>query len=367
MTDDRLTPVVDAILTDGAATTAPAGAAVAIRTAGTERTAVAGSRTGGLDAPMTVDTEHDLASVTKVVATTTVLIRLISQRALRLDDAVTRHLPWFRGEGRDRVTVRHLLAHRAGLWEWQPLYLTGIDPWEYLSRLPLRYRPESGYHYSDLGFMLLGRIIETVTGMRLDEAVHRLVTEPLGLRFSYGRPGGAVVAASSYGDTAERRMVATGEPYPILGPVTCHRWRDEPIAGEVNDGNAHKAFHGVSGHAGLFGTLGDLLRFGHVLAHYRDHTQLWRPEVVDGFLAPGPDSGRHLGFRSWTVRGATLYGHPGFVGCVIGFAPESGTALALCSNRLLTHGTPTPVDELWSTALTALPETVDRYGYEESR
>lgn len=356
MTANPLQPVADTLTTVNGATAAPAGAVVGVQVGDVVQTAVAGRRTIDPDAPMTVHTAHDLASVTKIVATTTSLIRLVSQAELGLDDTVMRHVPWFTGDGRDQVTVRQLLAHRGGLWEWQPLYLTGTDPWEYLARLPLRYRPDSEYHYSDLGFMLLGRIIETVTGQRLADAVRHLVIEPMGLAgVAYARPVGADVAASAYGDAAERRMVATGEPYPVIEPIPEHDWRSGQIVGEVNDGNAFGVFDGVSGHAGLFGQPSDLLRFAYTMAHYGDHTELWRPEVVEQFLAPGPDPGRHLGFRSWEAGGVTVYGHPGFVGCVVGFAPQTGASVAMCTNRLLTRGTPTPNEELWSTTLRALP------------
>lgn len=344
-----------ATLTAGAKTP-PAGVALALRGTGPDEldlSMVTGNRTAGTEvAPMTSGTIHDLASVTKIVATTTSLIRLVSDGVVDLDDPVVRYLPGFTGEGRDSVTLKHLLSHRGGLWEWQPLYLSAADsPWEYIERLPLRYRPDSGRHYSDLGFMLLGRVIATVCGQGLAEAVTRLVIEPLGLTDTgFARPIGTEVAASAHGDDAERRMVATGTPYPILTDATFTDWRLRPILGEVNDGNAFRVFGGVSGHAGLFGSITDLATFGSALARYRDHPRLWRAEVVERFLAPGPDAGQSLGFRSWDLAGTTFYGHPGFVGCAVGFSPDADLVVALCTNRLLTDGTPMSNDDLWSVA-----------------
>ncbi|GAA4914599.1 CubicO group peptidase (beta-lactamase class C family) [Stackebrandtia albiflava] len=338
----------------------PAGASVGLRAPGVSRHGVAGFRTLGDDPrPMTRDTAHDLASVTKIVATTTALIRLVSDRHLRLDDPVSHHLPGFTGDGRESVTVRQLLRHRGGLREWQPVYLHADNPdaaLAYVQRLPLRYRPDTGRHYSDLGFMLLGGIVETVTGLGLADAVTTLVTAPLRLDHTrYATPLGTDIAASAPGDDVEHDMVATGEPHPVLPPAPeFTRWRTRPLIGEVNDGNAFHAFGEVAGHAGLFSTLDDLLTFADTLAHYRDHTRLWRPEVVDEFLAPGPDPEQALGFRrhpfSVDGRTVTMYGHPGFVGCVVGFAPETGTALAMCGNRLTTGRPPVPTDELWTQA-----------------
>ena len=135
-------------------------------------------------------------------------------------------------------------------------------------------------HYSDLGFLLLGRIISAVTGLPLDAAVRELVTAPLGLdRTGYG-PIAAPVASSSVGDAAERRMVATGEPYPILTADRDFAWREGEITGSVNDGNSFHAAGGVSGHAGLFSTADDLLTLGAALAAPVRHPELWDPDAV---------------------------------------------------------------------------------------
>lgn len=339
----------------------PAGVVIGVRDPSGDDIVAAGTRDPDGD-PMTVDTRHDLASVTKIVGTTAAVMALMSVGQLDMTDPVSRFLPTVTAD----LTIEQLLRHRAGLWEWQPLYLTARDPaaaWHRLDRLPLRYRPDSGFHYSDLGFMLLGRVVARITGEPLDVAVTRLVTEPLGMTGTGYRPGPGPVAASAYGDAAERRMVATGEPYPVLTPRRDFKdWRTTVITGEVNDGNAFHALGGVSGHAGLFGTVTDLLTIGTALARYRDRVGPWDPAVVARFLAPGPDAGRHLGFRSWPVeidgRTTTMYGHPGFVGCVLGFLPDRGAAVALCGNRLLTDGEPAPTEELWTIVRRAAGQTL---------
>ncbi|GAA3657806.1 serine hydrolase domain-containing protein [Nonomuraea antimicrobica] len=332
------------------ATDAPPGLVVAARTPWFDFTECTGHRTVVRDggrlagaALMTADTYHDLASVTKVLATTTMLIRLVSDRLVDLDAPLSAYLTG----SYEAITVRDLLLHRGGLWEWWPLYIQPRLP-------PPRYRPGRARHYSDLGFVLLGRIVTAVTGLRLDRALAELVTRPLGLTSTtYGRPAGAQAAMSALDDRVEMTMLDTGRPYPVpyrSGDFT--GWRSEPVLGEVADGNAFHAFGGVSGHAGLFSTVPDLLRYAAALSRYEEHDHLWRPEVAREFFAPGPDAGQALGFRRYALElpgeTVTVLGHPGHVGCAVGFVPGRDIALALASNRLLVDGTPTPTDSLWN-------------------
>ena len=307
---------------------------------------------------MTTETAFDIASVSKVAATTTAILRLVSRGELGFDDPVERFV---RGTAcAAGTTVRHLLQHRAGLWEWQPLYLDRehtIDPAAAVDAIPLRYGLDGGRHYSDLGFMLLGRIIAAVTGAPLDAAVRELVTAPLGLdRTGYG-PFAPPVASSAVGDAAERRMVVTGEPYPILTTAREFAWRDDEIAGVVNDGNCFHALGGVAGHAGLFSTAGDLLTLGAVLAAPERHPELWDPDAVAELFRDGPDPGQALGWRSDAIAVAgertRLLWHPGYTGCALGLLPGTGTAVVLLSTRLFA-AEPAPTEALWRTALPAL-------------
>ncbi|MEV4109438.1 serine hydrolase domain-containing protein [Nonomuraea sp. NPDC049695] len=340
---------------DAQAVNAPAGVVMAARTPWFDLTECTGHRTvrweGGErvgEAPMTLETFHDLASVTKVVATTTALIRLVSDRLVDLDAPLNTYV----SRSYEAITVRDLLLHRGGLWEWWPLYIQADPP-------PPRYRPGRARHYSDLGFVMLGRIVAAVTGLSLDQAVAELVTGPLGLTSTtYARPAGPEVAMSALDDQVEMTMLDTGRPYPVpYRSSDFAGWRREPMLGEVADGNAYHAFGGVSGHAGLFSTVPDLLAYGLAMSRYEEHDRLWRPEIAREFFTPGPDAGQALGFRTYELRlwdeTVTVLGHPGYVGCAVGFVPGRDIALALASNRLLVRGEPTPTDALWDDLLQA--------------
>jgi CubicO group peptidase (beta-lactamase class C family) len=345
-------------------TAGPAGIAIAVRSEHVDVRVAVGSRTvegspPGL-LPMTVETAHDLASVTKVV-TTTALMRLVSQRHVGLDDPVQRYVPRFTGAEQDSVTVRDLLLHRGGLREWWPLYAADPrDPDGVIDRLPLRYPVGERYHYSDLGFMLLGRIVATVAASPLDSAIAELVTSPLGLAATrFARPRRADdVAMSAFDDRVEREMLDSGSPYPVAYTSRdFDGWRTDPIVGIVNDGNAFHAYGGVAGHAGLFSTIDDLLTLADALGRATGGDDLIDPAVAHEFFAPGPDEGQSLGFRRYDIEldetSTTLLGHTGFVGCGVGFVPGRGVAVALASNRLVTAGEPASTNDLWAAVITA--------------
>lgn len=338
----------------------PLGVVVGISTdAGTRIEAVGAADAAGR--PVLHGTRFDVASVSKVVATTTSIHRLASLGLLRLDEPIDRFVPGTRCAPGTAIST--LMRHRAGLWEWQPLYLARTpdgdraDPYDALAALPLRYPPDDHRAYSDLGFILLGRMVEKITGLPLDRAVAQLVTVPLGLDATGYGPVTGDVAASAVGDGIEQEMIRTGVPYPVLYPAGDVAWRPYELVGEVNDGNCHRAFAGVSGHAGVFATAGDLLRLARSLAAADDHEDLWRPDVTSRIFAEGPDAGQALGWRTMPVQldgqRRTMVWHPGFTGCGVGLVPGTGVAVTLLSNRLMSPE-PLPTALLWATALEAL-------------
>jgi len=343
---------------------APLGVAVGV-VDGTGRALACGGSANIAGAAVTADTAFDVASVTKVAATTTALLRLATLGRVTFDDPVSRYLPHTRCA--PQTTLRDLLHHRAGLWEWQPLYLESGDPIERIAALPPRYDLHAGRHYSDLGFMLLGRIVEIVVGADLAVAVRDLVTEPLGMNRTGYAPVAAPVASSAVGDAVERAMVDSGEPYPILTDRRDFAWRDGEVTGAANDGNCAHAFGGIAGHAGLFSTVDDLLTLGRALAGPAEHDDLWHGDLVADMFRDGPDDGQALGWRSTAVRigggEERMLWHPGFTGCALGVVPASGTAIVLLSNRLLAPA-PETTQSIWQRVHPALlgadaPRTIE--------
>jgi CubicO group peptidase (beta-lactamase class C family) len=285
--------------------------------------AVAGNAqvNGGPCRPMHQDTLFDLASLTKVVATLPTVLRLAERGDLALDDRVTRFLPQFSGEGRDEVTVRHLLAHTSGLpaeirfWHRYP---TAEQAEPAVLTVPLTHPPGTTVVYSDIGFMLLGRIVTAVTSAPLDAAVAELVTRPLGMTRTGFNPGPDQAA-----------QAASTELQPDGTALT----------GVVHDENA-RFFGGVSGHAGLFAPAEDLARY---------LTEAW---LGDTLLAPatreeacrlqteGTDGRRGLG---WVLPGDQHYSlgthwpgtsitHTGFTGTSLACDPATGYWAVLLTN-----------------------------------
>lgn len=298
--------------------------------------------------PMTRDHVFDLASLTKVFATTFALMRLVDDGRVALDAPLYRYLPAFRGPARDSVTVRHLLTHTSGLPPWEPVYYharTAGDAQAYVTAFPLAYPVGRERRYSDLGFMLLGYLVEAAGGRSLDAFVAEEVYEPLGLRHTAFLPqqnGLGPFAATSHGNPFERRMVADDDFGYVCDedPDAFQGWRSYTLAGEVNDGNAYYAHGGVAGHAGLFSTAADLHVLLEVLLNegrHRGHSFL-RPETVRTFLTPDA-FGNGLGWgMAADVVGivdppAGTFGHKGFTGTWAFAVPACNLAVVLLTNR----------------------------------
>jgi CubicO group peptidase (beta-lactamase class C family) len=361
LTAGPLTDGVADLLDDAAAgpNTAPPGALVAILDRERIRYAAGGFAQHLQREPpveITLGTRTDAGSITKIIGTTAALMTLVDAGELDLDRPAAGYLPILASH---RSTVRDLLEHQAGLWEWWPLYLSGIqhaDAVALAARLPLRYRPRTGRHYSDLGFILLGEVVTRVTGLDLTSAVNELVLTRFGLTETrYAEPvPGAPVAASSTGDRIEKHMISSGDPYPVDGDVAAFdRWRTHVLIGEVNDGNSFHAFGGVAGHAGVFTTADDLLHFAIGLRHSLDGAGPLRSETVAAFLTPGDDPTQALGFRIWDGPSGHAVGHTGFPGVAFALLPERNAAVTMITNRLHTNGPPRPLEDMWLRALTA--------------
>jgi beta-glucosidase-like glycosyl hydrolase/CubicO group peptidase (beta-lactamase class C family) len=287
------------------------------------------------DAPrVTKDTIYDLASITKVVATTTLAMILYERGELVMDKPVRDYIPEFSGPDKDEVTVVDLLAHTGGLLWWKDLYRehSAPEPQEakkrYLvaiCRMPLDYTPRSKYVYSDFGLILLGEILERVSGLSLDDLARQEVFEPLGMDHTMFNPPESL-----------RDRIAPTEDDP---------WRGRVVHGEVHDENAY-AVGGVAPHAGLFSTGPDLARFAQTMLNggiYGNHrilkrstleTFTTRPEIV-------PDSSRALGWdtpsresSSGRYFSSSSFGHTGFTGTSLWIDPERDIFVVLLTNRV---------------------------------
>lgn len=294
------------------------------------------------------ESTFDLGSITKIVATTAVIMDLVEEGVITLDQCVSDFLTEWKNSEKSTITIRHLLQHRSGLREWVPFYLTCTKPEEVrqkISDLPLAYPVGTERHYSDLGFITLGFVIAQACNKSFVDVVQERVIDKYNLsQTSFARSEKNCVP-SSHGDQAERQMVATGIPYPVDGKVEDFAgWRTHDLCGEINDGNAFHIFGGASSHAGLFSTAGDLLTFGEEI---RKH-----PRFKE-FTSTGPDPDAHLGFRSWFgPEGRRFFGHTGFPGVLL--AIEGSSVYVLLTNRLLAGVRPATTEELWAPILKSL-------------
>ena len=273
------------------------------------------------------DTIYDLASLTKVIVTTTMAMILVDEGKLDITKPVSAFLPKFRGEWKDRVTVFQLLTHSAGFEAVAPLYkeLKGKDAYlERIESMDLVYEPGTKSLYSDLGEVLLGEILERVAGEPLDAFARRRIFEPLGMKETGYRPAAAL--------------------FPRIAPTENDPWRGRLLRGEVHDENAF-ALGGVAAHAGLFGTAPDLARFAQMLLNggvYDNHRIVSR-ETVERFTrrAGVPDSSRALGWdtpspgsSAGTRFSPRSFGHTGFTGTSLWIDPERKLFLILLTNRV---------------------------------
>ncbi len=286
------------------------------------------------------DTIYDLASLTKVVVTTTVAMMLVDDGRLDLDARVVSVVPGFHGGAKDDVRVRQLLTHTGGLLWWAPLYEELRGPPAYLERIlemDLADAPGIRSVYSDIGIILLGEVLERVAGEPLEAMARRRIFEPLGM-----------------GDTQYVPPVGLRSR---IAPTERDPWRGRVLLGEVHDENAF-ALGGVAPHAGLFSTAGDLVRFAQALlsgGELEGHRVVSRPTVERFTRRAGvARSTRALGWDTptngedprssvpgepgYSSAGSLLsprsFGHTGFTGTSIWVDPERELLVILLTNRV---------------------------------
>ena len=291
---------------------------------------------------MRTSTMFDLASVTKVMATTFAIMILADRGQVDVDAPVSRYLPDFRGPHLDSITVRHLLTHSSGLVQWQPLYYhaaNSAQTYGVIRDMPLNWRVGEARHYSDLGFMLLGYIVERVSGRSLDKFIEDELYRPLGLRSTTFNPrahGFTQFAATEQGNVYERHMVYDSTfGYLYKGdPTAWNGWRQYVLNGEVDDGNAFYANGGVAGHAGLFSTAADLRVLLDLLNNrgtYRGRRYI-RAEIVDQFLTRDKYQ-NYLGWQAPRDLPTGSFSHTGFTGTYVLGVPQYKLSIVLLTNR----------------------------------
>ncbi|MEW9083030.1 MAG: serine hydrolase [Caldanaerobacter subterraneus] len=225
--------------------------------------------------PMKVDTIFDLASVTKVMGTTQAIMKLVYENRLKVADKVVEFIPEFGQNGKEDITISDLLTHTSGLPAWKPIYYhasNSKDSLKYICALHLEYKPGTNRKYSDIGFMVLGYVIEIITGKRLDVYLREEIYLPLEMKntlfnpFKYLENPRDKVAATSWGNPYEYKMIKEKNVYQVEENINeWNKWRNYTLIGEANDGNCFYANEGIAGHAGLFSTVSDLAVLGQLM------------------------------------------------------------------------------------------------------
>lgn len=285
--------------------------------------------------PMHKETIFDLASLTKPLATTLAVMVLFQQKRLFPDQTVADILPVFKDTSKAAMTVRQLLGHSSGLPDYRPYYrqLEKLPADERRARLrgllakaPLSAKPGQNVCYSDLGFMLLAWIVETVTGTRLDRFVKNEIYTPLKLTDLFFQPLDKAILKRDY---------AASENCP---------WRGRILEGIVHDENAY-VVGGVEGQAGLFGSAGAVnALLTALLAAYRRTSEdgLFQSVWLHTIFKRHTDIDRALGFDSPAATGASCgkyfaansVGHLGFTGTSFWMDIEKGVVVVLLTNRV---------------------------------
>jgi CubicO group peptidase (beta-lactamase class C family) len=299
---------------------------------------------------MTIDHLFDIASLTKVIGTTTSIMLLVDKGLIKIEEPVCMYIKAFNTKDKKMITIRHLLTHTAGLYEWYPLYYHSsnmLQCYQLIDSLPLMFSVGSGRHYSDLGFILLGEIVEIVSGLPLEQFMRQNIFEPLKMENTLFNPltkgDRKKIAATSRGNPYEKRMVydtTLGFRPQEIDPIQWNGWRTYTLKGEVNDGNTWYANGGISGAAGLFSTVDDLQKLVDMLINNGKFGSMqyisektiktflkkdkyknalgWMLDTKNSFIKNGPEGS---------------FGHTGFTGTSIAIIPQNKISVILLINR----------------------------------
>ncbi len=269
----------------------------------------------------------DLASLTKVIGTTSAMMQLVESGKVSLDSTMRTYLPQWNAPGTERITVRQVMSHSAGLPAWRPFYKEASSP-EEATRQLFAVSPDTvpgaRFVYSDIGFILLGKLVERVSGMPLASFDSARVFSPLGMQST--------------------RYLPPASLRPRIAPTENDPWRQRHLRGEVHDENA-AALGGVSGHAGLFSTGEDLVRFARMYlgGGELDGRRIMTAQTIGAFtrVQNSAVSRRALGWETptggnsaGTKMSPQAFGHTGFTGTSLWMDPTRGVFVLLLTNRV---------------------------------
>ena len=277
----------------------------------------------------------DLASITKVISTTSAIMKLVENEKLNLDDPVVKYLPDFKGkqikyfDQKSKITIRNLMTHTAGLAPFKQFYLMESSKEGRLDSL-YNSEPETKIGekvvYSDIGLIMLGKLVENVSGVSLDKYVDSLIFQPMGMISTFYNP-------------PKEKL------HRIVPTEISDQYRIGLIHGEVHDENAH-SIGGVAGHAGLFSTARDLARFSQMMLNKGIYgwTRIFKTETVDLFTQRAnvvDGSSRCLGWDSPDGEASggvylsdSSFGHNGFTGTSLWIDPENQIIVILLTNAV---------------------------------
>ena len=301
--------------------------------------------------PMTRRTIFDLASLTKPLATTTALLLLVDEGAVELDAPVAKYLPLFSERGKEAVTIRHLLSHSSGLKPWRAYHemflqkerktgetLIGTPEArasviDRTARSALVHEPGEAAVYGDLDFIVLGAVVEAVGGQRLDDFCRERIFGPLEMSDTFFIPIGRDAQPLA---EPTKRLIAATENCP---------WRNRVLWGEVHDPNA-SVMGGVAGHAGLFSTVDDVMKFGQIIIDvWHGRSDALPKETLRQFLtrqslpissdwALGWDTPTEGASSSGKHFSKNSVGHLGFTGTSLWIDLDREAVITLLTNRV---------------------------------
>ena len=327
---ERIDSLINASIADGAF---PAAAIAIGNQDGIKKVAGYGTFTYEISRQIADSSIFDLASMSKVIGTTSAVMKLYEEGKLNLDAPIASYIPEFGQNGKDKVTIRQALTHSAGLEPFYPFYKMDIftrdEILDYIFADSLKYEPGTDMRYSDLGLIMTALVVEKIAGQSLGEYLSNNFFEPMGMK-----------------NTGYRGVRGAGESEDIVPTEIDNIYRKKLVQGEVHDENAW-TLGGMAGHAGLFSTAEDLGLFAQMYLNNGtlNGRQYLKPETIQLFITKvnPTQNTRAIGWDTKSAEGyssagplfsAQSFGHTGYTGTSIWIDPENNVFAILLTNRV---------------------------------